>query len=278
MAVRRKRVIILGAGGFVGRALTARLKKTAHRVFAMTRADGDLRDPRFCARVLKNRDVIFYLAASRKNIAEHTARPFDFVADNTQPLLTVLEALKTLPPRTFVYVSSVLAEYAMENTGSADGYVVAKAIGELIVRAFERQTGWKVKIVRSAAVYGPEKTFDPKTANVIPAMIDRVRKSDKTFVIWGTGARKLQFIHVEDLAANLAAIGLRATPSFVTVGNPETVSVNELAGMIMRKLAKKLPITHDTSKPDKPTKLFRFKNPVPPRIRLNKGLDTLIYG
>jgi nucleoside-diphosphate-sugar epimerase len=278
MQSRRKQILILGARGFVGRALTARLKKTPNRVFAMTRKDGDLSNIDFCQRTFKNKDVIFYLAASRKNITEHATRPFDFVSDNTLPLLTVLVALKTLPPKTFVYVSSVLAEYATDDTGITDGYAVAKYIGELIVRAFEKQTGWKVKIVRSAAVYGPEKTSNPKIANVIPAMIYRIRKSDKEFVMWGTGKRKLQFIHIDDLTANLAAVGLGRTPPFIVVGNPETVSVNQLAKMIMKKLGKKLRITHDRSKHDKPTKLFQFTNPITPRIHLPEGLDALIYG
>ena len=157
MPNRRKRVLILGAGGFVGCALTNHLNNTTHRVFPIVRKDGDLRDALFCRRILKNKDIIFYLAAVRKNIAEHTTLPFDFVMKNTLPLLTVLETLKKLPPKTFVYVSSVLTEYATDNTGITDGYVVAKYMGELIVRTFEKQTGWKVKIVRSAAVYGHKK-------------------------------------------------------------------------------------------------------------------------
>ena len=108
-------------------------------------------------------------------------------------------------------------------------------------------------------------------------MIDRISKSDKKLVMWGTGKRKLQFIHIDDLAANLAAAGLGRTPHFLVVGNPETVSVNQLAKIIMKKLGKKLRITHDTSKPDKPTKIFRFTNPIPPQINLLKGLDMLIY-
>jgi nucleoside-diphosphate-sugar epimerase len=278
MATSRKQIAVLGAGGFVGKALCSRLKKTPHRVVALTRKNGDLADLDFCRKTLKNKNVVYYLAAAKKNIAHHTERPFDFVRDNTLPLLTVLEALKHLPPQTFVYVSSVLAEYANDEDAEIDGYVLGKRIGELALRAFAKQTGWNVKIVRSAAVYGPQPTIDPKTANVIPSMIDRIRKSEDEFMIWGTGKRKLQFIHVDDLSANLVAIGLKKTPSQLTVGNPETVTVDELARLILKKLGKRLRIAHDTSKPDKPTKLFRFENPVPIRYSLSKGLDTLIYG
>lgn len=274
----QKRIAVLGAGGFVGSALCARLKKTPHRIAALTRKQGDLTDADFCKRVLKNKNVIYYLAAAKKNIAHHTAHPFDFVRDNTLPLLTVLDALKDLPPQTFVYVSSVLAEYANDVDTDVDGYVLGKRVGELALRAFAAQTGWNVKIVRSAPVYGPQPTIDPKTANVIPSMIDRIRKSEDEFVIWGTGKRKLQFIHVDDLAANLVAIGLKKTPSFLLVGHPEQVTVDQLARLILKKLGKRLRITHDTSKPDKATKIFRFNNPVSPRYTLTRGLDTLLYG
>lgn len=278
MPSSKKRIVVLGAGGFIGKVLVAHLKKTPHTISAKTRAHGDLMDAAYCKRILVKQDVIYYLAAAKKNIAHHTNAPFDFVRDNTLPLLTVLETLRALPPQTFVYVSSVLAEYADDPDADIDGYVLGKRMGELALRAFAAQTGWTVKIVRSAAVYGPQPTIDPKTANVIPSMIERIRTSEKTFVIWGTGKRTLQFIHVEDLAANLVAIGLRPSPDHVTVGNPERITVERLARLILKKLGKRLQITHDTSKPDKATKLFRFKNPVRPRYNLNQGLDTLIYG
>lgn len=276
MAKRQASSLVIGGGGFIGKRLAARLARSGARVVATTRAMGDLNDPRFCRRIVKNADVIYYLAAAKKNIAHHTAEPYDFVRGNILPLLTFLDALRDKKPGTFVYVSSVLVAYATDDADTVDGYLLGKLACEFALRAFAKQTGWNVSIVRSAAVYGPGDSFNPRVANFIPAIIQRIKKSKEELLIWGRGTRKLQFIYVDDLVENLAAIGRQRTGGMFTIGNPEILSVNQIAKLIATLMGRKLAFRHDLSKADKKTQLSRFRNVRHPRVRLKEGVQRTI--
>jgi nucleoside-diphosphate-sugar epimerase len=105
--------------------------------------------------------------------------------------------------------------------------------------------------------------------------MNKVRAADRELVVWGTGKRKLQFIHVADAAANLVAAA-RARGDFFMVGHPEAPRVDQVAQLLMRLMGKRLRIRHDLSKPDKPSKLFRFTNPARLRYDLRRGLADLL--
>ncbi len=276
MAKRRTSILVIGGGGFIGKRLAERLIRSGDRVTVTTRAMGDLTDARFCRRIAKNADVIYYLAAAKKNIAHHTAEPYDFVRGNVLPLLTFLDALRDKKPGTLVYVSSVLVAYALNDAETVDGYLLGKLACEFALRAFAKQTGWTVSIVRSAAVYGPGDSLDSRVANFIPAIIQRIKKSEGQLLIWGHGRRKLQFIYVDDLVENLAAIGRLRTGGMFTIGNPEIMSVNQIARLIATLMGRKLALRHDLSKADKKTRLSRFQNIRQPLVPLKEGLKRTI--
>lgn len=274
---------VIGANGFVGRALVDALKKQKQKVIAVERTSakqqngllrGNIETPTFAKRIAKNADVIYYLAAKKSNIAQHTAHAYAYYEGNIRPLLRFLNAIRTLPPKTIVYTSSVLASYASD-PDAADGYLQGKLACELALKAFAAETGWKLVIVRIAAVYGPGQDTNLKTANFLGSMMHKIRESKETLEIWGTGKRKLQFIHVDDLVANLVAAP-KAKGNLFTIGHPESISLINAAKLLMRIMNKNLNMTHDLTKPDKPTKLFQFTNIVAPKKNLERGLKTML--
>lgn len=284
----KRTVAVVGANGFVGRALVAKLLSVPRtRVLAVGRTpvsarrriagarylSGDITRPSFARRIARQTDTVYYVAAKKKNIAHHTAEAFHYLEGNVRPLLGFLSAIRGLRPGTFVYASSVLTEYA-DRDPVADGYLLGKRACELALRAFAGQTGWNVKIVRLAAIYGPGQETNPATANFIGAMVHKVQKSKGTLTVWGTGQRKLQFIHVKDAAANLIAAS-RAKGTLFMVGFPTPYRVKRVAEIIMRLSGKPLRVRFDRAKPDKATLLFRFNNPSRPKITLEKGLKPL---
>lgn len=280
------KTLVVGASGFVGRVLVRELGKRDVHVVAHTRNTqvvlpgvemryGDLNEYAVCMSLVKDIQTVVYLAAAKRNIKEHTERPFDFVAENVRPFLTFAQALKESPVSECVYMSSTHVEKEWES--GADGYAVGKYINELVVMPFRTQTGKSISIIRSGAVYGPGDTFDQKTANFIPSLIQRIDVSEGEFVVWGSGERKMQFIYVDDLVENIiAAVG--SGVSRANVGNPEVWSVNDIVGGCMRLFEKEGMIQHDLSKPDKATQLFEFTNFVPPRVGMIEGLEkTIVY-
>ncbi|TSC68606.1 MAG: NAD-dependent epimerase/dehydratase [Parcubacteria group bacterium Gr01-1014_56] len=288
MKARKSNILVLGANGFVGRALAKKLlqdKNTVslvsrdkkHRVAGAKMFHGDLTDPNFCKKILRGVEVVYYLASFKKNVAIHTRQPFDVVYENVLPLLTFLWATKTSAIKTLIYASSVNVKYAVSNNRETDGYVLGKYINELILKSFIAQTGIDVKIIRSSAVYGPGNDFNPEVANVIPLLIVKASYSGGKLVLRGKGKRKLQFIYIDDLVDNLIAIK-NSCESFFVIGNNEAISVKDLASRIIKLVGKNVKIITGVTQEDKSTKLDIFNNVVRPKTNLDSGLrKTVAY-
>lgn len=284
---KAKNTLVVGYNGFVGSALVKRLSKTADRLFLVSKIKGgfqpknakvfygDLENKDFCKRVLKNIDLVYYVAGYKKNIAFHTAEPFDFFVGNVLPLITFLEVLKKSKVETLVYLSSTIVEYA--NAAIDDGYVLGKSVNERLLKSFIAQfPSISVKIVRSAPIYGPGDNFNKQTANFIPSMINKIHESDKEIEIWGNGKRKLQFIFIEDLIDNFIAASKIKKGALYTIGNGEAVSVIEIVKKIVKRSGKRLRLNFNFRKPDKPSRLVSFDNLIAPKYNLDRGLDETI--
>jgi nucleoside-diphosphate-sugar epimerase len=268
------KVLVTGAGGFVGRSLVSALQKVGRDVRASTRKDGDLSDPKFCKKILTGVETVFYLAGSKKNLRFHLAQPYTFAAENLRPFLTFLNALERSRVKKLIYLSSTIVEYANDDK-EIDGYVLGKYLNERLIEAFRKQFQIDVKLVRSVATYGPGDNFDPRSANFLPAMIRKVFAAREEVEVWGRGKRKLQFIYIDDLVKNLLATE-KAKGNFFVFGHPQSIGVNEIVRKIIVLSGKRLQIKNNWQEADKPTKLARFKNFIAPRVSLSEGLRRTI--
>lgn len=286
MDQKPKNILIIGASGFVGSALTARfLRSAGYKLFLVSLKNnfkcpqarvfyGDLNDPKFCRRILKGIDIVYYLAGYKKNSLHHSQKPFDFMFGNINPLLVFLKEITNGKIKKMIYLSSVFADLEI-NELVKDGYALGKHINELILKTFVRQFDFSCVIVRSTTIYGPGDNFDPDTANFIPALIDKTYKAQNEVVAWGKGTREMQFIYVEDLIDNLIAV-VKNNRDFYVFGNPQPVSVKKVAFMVKSFLHRDIKVKYDLTKPDKTTKLFKFKNLVKPRFSLAAGIKKTI--
>ncbi|MSU73672.1 NAD-dependent epimerase/dehydratase family protein [Candidatus Kaiserbacteria bacterium] len=285
---QKTNILITGAGGFLGTVLTTHLAASPHALRLAARKKisvpknaralyGDLTNPAYCKKIVKGIDVVYYTAGFKKNIAVHTGTPYEALAGNVLPLLTFLSAAKKSNIKKLIYVSSTIVEYASLSDEKIDGYVWGKYINEMALKAFAKEVDIDIKIVRSAPLYGAGDSFDPKTANFIPAFIRRVAGAKGEVVIWGNGKRTLQFIYVDDLVRNLMAASTSSRTFFV-FGNKERVTVNDIARNIIKISGRTLGLRHDLTKPDKKTMLSSFDNLVKPKIDMEAGLKkTLQY-
>lgn len=269
------RTLVIGAGGFAGRALSAAFEKRGRNAVRATRAQGDLADPKYCRKILKGVGTVYYLAGAKKNLRFHTQEPFAFVEGNVRPFLTFLQALAQSRVKTFLYLSSTIVAYVDSNL-ETDGYVLGKQINEQVFWAFQRQfPKIEMKLVRSAPIYGPGDNFKKETANFIPATIMKAANAKGEIEVWGQGKRRLQFIYIDDLVRNLLAAE-KTKGNFFVFGNPESASVNEVVHKIIKLSGKNLKLKNNWQKADKPTKLAKFKNLIRPQVSLEEGLARTI--
>jgi len=153
------RALVTGAGGFVGRHLTARLLADGWDVTPLTRADVDLADPVAAARAVRaaDPDVVFSLAAGRAKAtaAERAAT----VAVNTSPWL-----VDALPDRCRAVVRlGSSTEYAAAPHPLAEDaalrprgfFGATKAAGSLLLQAAAAERGVRAAVLRAFQVYGP---------------------------------------------------------------------------------------------------------------------------
>jgi GDP-L-fucose synthase len=104
-------------------------------------------------------------------------------------------------------------------------------------------------------LYGPNDNFDLATSHVLPALVRRfheaVRSGIQEVTLWGTGAPRREFLHVDDLAAAcLTLLESYDDPAPVNIGTGEDLSIRDLASLVADVTGYTGTITWDATHPD----------------------------
>ena len=104
-------------------------------------------------------------------------------------------------------------------------------------------------------LYGPNDNYDLESSHVLPALVRKFHEAKKdnlpTVTLWGSGAPRREFLHVDDLAAACLSLMLNYDEKqFVNVGTGEDLTIKELAEIIKDISGFEGEILFDTSKPD----------------------------
>jgi GDP-D-mannose 3',5'-epimerase len=147
--------------------------------------------------------------------------------------------------------SATFSESDVSPVNPEGGYGWAKLIGEIQLDLTEN---CRSGIARIFNAYGEFSEFG-RTAQVIPALIRKaVRYPDEEFVVWGDGTQSRDFLYVKDCVEALLKLEDKASypPLKVNVGHPDTVSIRELAELVVQVSGKSIEIKFDPSKPAGP--------------------------
>ena len=143
-------------------------------------------------------------------------------------------------------------------------YAIAKIAGIKMCESYNRQHGTDFRSVMPTNLYGPGDNFHPENSHVLPALLRRFHEAVAVqrdeVVIWGSGAPRREFLHVDDMAAAcLFVLGLsreqyesetRSDLSHVNVGSGQDISILELAKLVAKITGYHGSIVTDPSKPD----------------------------
>jgi GDP-L-fucose synthase len=301
---QRSRIYVAGHTGLVGSALVRRLARDgfAH-IITRTHSELDLTD-RLAVEGFVEREqpeFVFLAAAKVGGIAANDAYPADFIRENLLIQTHVIDAGWRGGVRKLLFLGSsciypkhahqpiredALLTGPLEPTNSA--YAIAKIAGLEMCQAYRRQYGFNAISLMPTNLYGPGDDFDPESAHVLPALIRKFHDAKVTgadhVVVWGTGAPRREFLHVDDLAdAALFLMQRYDDDTPINVGAGEDISIRELAGLVREVVGVQAEIRFDTTRPDgTPRKLldssrlegFGWR----PRISLRDGLrDTYAW-
>lgn len=293
---------VAGHRGLVGSAMVRRLEAAGFtNLIRRSSAELDLRDRGavfdFFA---QTRPRYVVLAAARVGgIGANNAYPADFLSDNLQIQVNVLDAARDTGVQRLLFLGSsciypkLAAQPIREEsllTGrlepTNDAYAVAKIAGIVHVQSVRRQYGLPWISVMPTNLYGPNDNFSASRSHVLPALIRRYDEATASaapsVTNWGTGSPRREFLHADDLAdACLHLLEDYDDPEPVNVGTGSDVTIAEAAAMIASIVGYDGETRWDVSKPDgTPRKLLDVSKLVAtgwaPRISLTDGLEQTV--
>ncbi|MGO8705627.1 MAG: GDP-L-fucose synthase family protein [Candidatus Brocadiia bacterium] len=293
------RIYVAGHRGLVGSAVLRRLRAEGYtRLLTRTRAQLDLTSQAAVERFFKREqpEYVFLCAAKVGGIQANASQPADFIRDNLLIQTLALDAALRHRVRKLLFLGSAcvypkfapqpiredsLLTAALEPTN--EWYAVAKIAGIKMAQAFRRQHGWDAICLMPTNLYGPGDNFDLASSHVIPALMRKFHEaaasSAPSVTVWGTGAPRREFLHVDDLADACLFLMLQYEgEEIINVGVGEDVSIRELAELFREIVAYRGEIVYDHSKPDgTPRKLLDVSRIRAmgwrPKISLRDGLE-----
>jgi GDP-L-fucose synthase len=271
MDLKSKRIYIAGHNGMVGSAIVRKLKtEGADTLILRDRADLDLTNQAAVERFFESEcpEVVFLAAAKVGGIHANSAYPAEFIRDNLVIQNNVIHSAwkNGVDKLCFLGSSCIYPKHAPQPmteeqllTGplepTNEWYAVAKIAGIKMCQAYRRQYGFDAISLMPTNLYGPGDNFHPENSHVFPALIRRFHEARQQgaekVTIWGTGAPKREFLHVDDLAdAAVHMVKHYSEESILNIGTGKDLTILELASLIAEVVGFHGTIETDPSKPD----------------------------
>jgi dTDP-glucose 4,6-dehydratase len=300
------RIVITGAAGFIGSHLSETLLDQGHAVVGIDNlSTGDLANIAHLA----GREFVFI----KHNVTNYIhvdgpvdcvlhwaspASPIDYLelpiptlkvgalgTHNALGLAKAKQARFVIASTSEVYGDPL--EHPQKETywgnvnpvGPRGVYDEAKRFAEAITMAYHRYHGLDAKIVRIFNTYGPRMRI--RDGRAVPNFISQALKNEDV-TIFGSGSQTRSFCYVSDLVAGIIKLMMSSENDPVNIGNPQEMSIEEMATLIIKMTGSKSRIVYKPLPTDDPKvrqpDITRARTLLgwEPKVPLHEGLTSTI--
>ena len=276
MPNKETRVLVAGAGGFIGGHLVKRLKQEGFWVrgadikrheYCESVADefllGDLCDQNAAMAAVKDIDEVYQLAADMGGAGyiftgEHDAA---VMYNSCKINLNILEYGRKAGVKKFFYSSSACmypeynqldphnpkcSEDSAYPAAPDSEYGWEKLFSERLYLSYMRNYGIHARIARFHNIFGPEGTWTGGREKAPAAICRKVAEvpAGGVIEIWGDGEQTRSFLYIDECVEGVRRLMESNFSGPVNIGSEEMVTINQLAELAMDIAGKKVSISH----------------------------------
>ena len=261
-----KKILVVGAGGFIGGHLINRLLSNGNKIVASdikpkeywfqdfdeveNYYEMDMKDISNCRKVTQRIDYVFNMACNMGGmgfIENNKAECMQSVLINTNLLIACKEnkvqryffsssaCAYNTKKQEDVFIDGLKEEDAYP-ANPEDGYGWEKLFSERMCRHFQEDYGLEVRVARYHNIYGPFGTYDGGREKAPAALCRKVinaKKENKDIIdVWGDGEQTRTFLYVDECVEGTLRLFESDHSDPINIGSDEQVSINQMIGII----------------------------------------------
>jgi len=310
---KQTRVLVTGAGGFIGHHLVKFLVKKGFIVrgvdikkpeFEETAADEflllDLRNKDNTLKATKDIDHVYNLAANMGGIGYLEMVRAQVMSDNILINANMLESSKKNKVKMFFFSSSaciypIYKQLDEVNIGlkEAEAYPAQpeneygweKLFAERLCMSYKADFGMETRIARFHNIYGPLGTWDggrEKSPAALCRKIAQARDGEE-IEVWGDGNQSRSYCYIDDCVEGIYRLMMSSVDKPLNIGSDRLVTINQLIEIISKIAGKRIVKKYDTTKPqgvrgrNSDNTITKYMLDWEPSISLEKGLEQLYH-